>query len=361
MADTQDTDTPPPGAGGVRWQDLLPRTKDERPKGFTTYTPRRGSKMALYMATAEAMILANPARRSTRFWAYRVVAATGGTHDDVDYAEDAILMLRRTKRIPLTAVLDSRTEWSVPWTVTATEAAERLRDDLDDLRVNRQEGQGAYVVLMMEATGSVAVAQEVASEYGVPILSGSGSVPITATSRLALEAVTRFFRTQVPTQVLCWTDLDLKGITGIYAPFALDVEKFALDYVMSVREDFDWTEDAARLVAQSAIRVERLGPTPEQVLANVERRLLNGVPRIKQGVGKPTIEVPWWRDLIGDFSLPTAEALEDALPDILRAGFDRYLPDADKRAEVTATEAARREDAAAELVRLLDTDEEGDK
>ena len=352
----------------TRYQEILPRTKDERPKGFTTYTPQSGSKMARYMDAGEELILGTTARRSTRFWAYRIVSVTGGTHDDVDYAEDAILMLRRTKRIPLNAVIDSRTEWSVPWTVTATEAAQSIHDELDDLYAERQGGQSAYVVLMMEATGSVVVAQEVATEYGVPILSGSGSVPITATSRLAVEAIGRYIHTRVPTVVLCWTDLDLKGITGIYVPFALDVEKFALDHVMAKREAWGITVFEAEVMAQSAIRVERLGPTPAQVLANVKRPLLNGVPHISVAVldaaGNPvrldngrikkqSVEVPWWRGLIGDFSLPTAEALEDALPGILRAGFDQYLPDADKRANVTATEAALREDAAAKLVRLL--------
>ncbi len=124
-----------------------------------------------------------------------------------------------------------------------------------------------------------------------------------------------------------------------------------------MREGWQLTENEARLVAQRAIRVERLGPTPAQVLANVERRLLDGVPRTK--VANRSVEVPWWRDLIGDFSLPTAGALEDALPDILRDGFDEYLGDDDKRTEVTATEAALRKDAAAESVRLLRQDEDG--
>jgi hypothetical protein len=315
----------------------IPVTGNERHKGFAEdYLPRPGSDRARYMSAAEAVIgeyAAQGLRLTTRAHAYRTAAILGVGHEQLDNIEDAVVMLRRTGRVDIYAVEDGRTDWTRYWTVSAAEAAETLYGKLETLQADRQYGQPQRVVLMIEAAGMVPILAPLAQEYGVPVLSGSGSVPLTANHTIAVEAVNHYRKTGVTTVVLCVTDFDLKGIKGIFVPFARDVAAFAADYGYP-----------------GAVHVRRIAATPEQIEAHIPANLrIKGKP--VEGTGANRRAVEWWP---ADFTLPAAEALVDVLPGIVRAAFDHHLPDADQRSAVVGTEAGRRDDAAAELRDLLE-------
>jgi len=312
-----------PGTGLTADEVGIPRTADERPKGYARdYVPRAGSERERFMDAAQAEIEAQASPRTTRFIAYRTAGRLGVGHDQLDNIEEAVLMLRRTGRVSMGAVRDGRSAWHQLWVTSAAEAAHGLLGEIQDLHHDRQDGQPWRAVLLLEAAGLMESLAATADLYGVPMVSGSGSVPLSVTERLGFQAAQLFRKTGTRTVVMSIGDFDLMGLRNIFVPAARDIERFAADYD-----------------APGAVVVERIAATPEQIAAHLPRNLLQPAP-----------PVPWWP---ADFSLPAAEALEDVLPGYVAAELDRYLPDAEYRAEVTAAEAALRLDAGRLLVDLL--------
>jgi hypothetical protein len=313
----------------------IPVTGNERHKGFAyDYKPRDDSARCRYMDEAEMTIKADWERgqlRTTRNVAYRTAARIGVGHDQLDAIEDAVVMLRRTDRVGMYWVRDGRTNWATYWTASATVAAQRLHGNIAALKVDRQAGQPHRVVLVAEATGMVPTLAAEPRVYGVEIMSGSGSIPLSAVHTIATDAVENYTDKAVMTVVLVITDFDLMGIRNIFVPFAQDVAAFAAD-----------------LGEPKAVEVRRIAATPEQIVRWIPEQLRQPRPREKRnGVMQ---DVPWWPV---DFSLPTAEAIEDQLPAILREAFNHYLPDAELRAQLIASETGVRIEAARELAKLL--------
>ena len=206
-----------------RWEDFaIPLTGHERAKGVAAdYTPRPGPQMAWFMDEAETTIRGDQVRgvrRTTRNVAYRTAARIGADHTKLHAIGIAIVKLRRTKRVAMYSVRDGRTSWTTYWTPTAAEAADSLHRTLDVLKADRQDGQPHRVVLAAEATGMLPTLEEPAAEYGVEIMSGSGSVPLSATDTVASMAVNYFRKTGIRTVVLFIGDFDLKGIRDIFVP-----------------------------------------------------------------------------------------------------------------------------------------------
>ena len=307
--------------------ELIPVTGDERPKGFVDdYVPRPGSDRARYMDAAEAVIADYAARDlkvSTRAIAYRTAANLGAGHEQLDNIEDAVIMLRRTQRIEMNAVLDGRSQWEKPWVISAQAAARGLLAALEDLRCDRQQGQPWRVVLMVEAAGMLPIIEPIADEYGVVLMSGSGSVPISAVHTLAAEAADVWEVEGIRTVVLCLTDFDLMGLRNIFVPFARDVKAFA-----------------ENLNAPEKVIVRRIAATPEQIEEHIPEALRQ----------PPPPKIAWWP---AQFSLPAAEALIDWIPGIIRRELNRYLPDAALRQQEIQAEKIKRREAARELKKLL--------
>jgi hypothetical protein len=93
------------------------------------------------------------------------------------------------------------------------------------------------------------------------------------------------------------------------------------------------------------VDVRRIGVTPDQVLDHLPDSVRQEYPNCPD----------WWPlDRIGDaWLLPTAEALLDVMPGILRDALDVLLPDADKRKARIAAEKRKRRSTATALLRLL--------
>jgi hypothetical protein len=251
--------------------------------------------------------------------------------------EDQIALLRRLPvrlgGLGMYAVRDARSTSVVPWTPSPKNAAKALSLQLQQIREKRQEGQPNRVVVVTEADGSVPFYQEVCEEFGVPLHSGSGSVPLSLTHELAAEAVLHWRKTGVPTVVLMVTDLDEMGLKGIFVPAARDIEKFAGDY-----------GDA------QAVQVHRLGVTSEQVRCWM-------LSRLRQAKEHPP---SWWPlDVNGDaWELPTSEAVLDNLVPLMRSALETLLPDSGQRQIMIEAEDDLRADTVDELRALLDAVDE---
>lgn len=332
---------------GQRWQDFgITMVTEGRDRGWVLTPIKRQARSAAALMEAQVPIeLAwcrthvAGGRPSTRFLAYRVCGALGLSHEKVDQAEDIIVYLRRLPvakgGIGMFAVRDARSSHNEPWTPEPADAAQGMFDQLGDLRAHRQEGQPFRAVFLCEADGSMPFFEDVCDEYGVPLYSGSGSVPLSLVAKLKTEARLHFNETNVATVFLCLTDLDLMGLKNIFMPFARDIERFA-----------------AQERVPEAMFVRRLGVTPNQVLDHLPASVRQaGVPTM----GKPPRPVTWWPvDRNGDaWILPTAEALLDVLPGILRDALDTLLPNKRKRKAMTNTEPTLRQDTADVLRGLL--------
>jgi hypothetical protein len=321
---------------GQRWQDFGITSKGrERAKGFITALPKayRGADAVRIRDEIPRQLDWCHARGivpTTRFLAYRTAGALGLPHGTLGSIQSHIAVLRRsvTGGIPMNAVRDARSTSVTQWTVTADEGADEVEELLDGIRAHRQDGQPNRVVFICEADGTVPVLEDVCDEFGVEIHSGSGSVPLSLVHRLATDAVAHFRDTGIRTVILSLTDLDLMGLKNILAPFAQDVEKFAVDYGNP-----------------EAVEVRRIGVTADQVLDHIPAS-------VRMSREKP--EAWWPRDRNGDaWELPTAEALLDVMPGIVRAAFEVLLPDEAQRRAMVDTEDEMRAETAREVVRRL--------
>ena len=193
-------------------------------------------------------------------------------------------------------------------------------------------------MFVTEADGTVPFMTTICDDFGVPVYSGSGSLPVSLTHKLSLDAVHEYRKSGTATIVLMLTDLDLMGLRNIFVPAARDIEQFASDYG-----------------DHKAVIVLRIGVTPDQVLHLPAHLRQPGVPMISQGRNKPKIPAPWWpRDHNGDqWILPTSEALLDILPGILRQHLEALLNDPAQRQAMIDTEVQLRTDAAIALSALL--------
>lgn len=323
---------------GATWESFnTTRTRGERPRGWASTPPRRGSMKARRMEEAQAVIEAYNAqgiRPPVRSVAYRVCANLGLAHDQVDNVEDDVTDLRRARRVDMDAVDNLRTEEVRPWVPDDAAAAGRsLKATLRTAQVDRQQGQPCHGLVLAEASGMIPFLSDICEEFGWPLLSGSGSVPISTCHEIA-EAAAQWWRDWVPTVVLCVTDFDLAGIRNIFIPFARDVEAFAAAEVQR-----QGVED----LIEKAVYVRRIAATAEQVAAVVPENLRQ----------PPPPNCLWWP---AEFSLPTAEALLDILPGIVRDAITTVQPDDGPREAARSTEAVLHADTLDWLRGHLDDD-----
>lgn len=339
------TDNGPP-LPGQTWQDLgIPEPTRGRPRGWmdTPHSRRDGTIGARIIEQVPGVLAdwTHPRPPSTRFVAYRATGRAGLGHDQVDYAEDEIGLLRRSGVIPFAAVSDNRTESVVPWTPTVFASADRADAVFEGVRAKRQAGQPWRVMVVAEAGGTLPLLQDVCDEFGVPLYSGSGSVPMSLTQSLAVGAVGHWARTreQTETVILCVTDLDANGLKNIFQPFSRDVEAFA-------RHPFRDRPDIRFDVPP--VHVRRIGVTPDQVLDHVP-------PSVRQG-GAPRGTESWWpTDRNGDrWVLPQAEVVMDVLPDVLADALGTLLPDEERRSRAVAAESRLRSRARSVLRERLE-------
>lgn len=318
---------PVPDLPGVSLADLAIPAGRSRPKGWISELNVDPSTIAGQLDAQLRPAMAAwrdefPGRPSTRWLAYWMSGAAGFGHDQVAYAETRVALHRRLLPsdggIGMSAVIDGRTRAERPWMASTEGAADAVLAGLDRLRSDRQEGQPVRVVSLVEAIGTIGVLADVHDRYGVPLVSGSGSVPLSAVHDIAEDAVALWRREAVPTVVLMWTDLDMAGLRNIFAPVARDLAAFAADWH-----------------APEAIHVRRIGATPDQVLDGVRDALRERAPS-----NAPA----WWpTDRNGDrWTLATSEVIARQARAAFADALAELLPDEDARAAMVATEDDRR-------------------
>lgn len=168
-----------------------------RPRGRTQWVPNELSKRRLQDIEEVFTELDASGIRSltARQMLYKLMSK-GWTKDLNGPLLDLLANARRTTvdawNIPLWRITeDKSTKITAPgWPgMTADGWLKALREDVEGLRLDRQEGQPRRLLVWCEAAGLIPAVQEVALEYGVSVWSGSGYDSITAKTELAQEAV----------------------------------------------------------------------------------------------------------------------------------------------------------------------------
>jgi hypothetical protein len=321
--------------------------KGGRAKGLAHYSPRAGSKAGAVLSASLAVL--DRYRQQERLpLGPREVGylLTGDEHGyakaDIDIVEDVLVRARRAGRIAWEEISDGRTAAARPWEVQNAEAlADSLLEELGTAQLDRQEGQPYRVEVWAEAAGWLARLEGICNERGVPVYSGSGSVPVSAIRALAIRAL-RAFQAEQRLVVLSLGDLDLNGLRNIARPFEADLHAFIRD--MLVSDDFD-LESAAE-AAEAIAPVRRLLLSPDQVLEHIGKRAW----------GQPTSEYrkadwpwPFWVQ---------AEALAPEIRDNLVIDAIDSLHDTTRRARLIESESELHEGARRALARRLDNEKE---
>jgi hypothetical protein len=252
---------------------------------------------------------------------YRLMGRGEAAKADADKIGEYLNRGRRAGLIPWDAIGDGRTESKAPVVCSDPEAFfAEMRQSASVYRLDRQEGQDTYIEMVVEAAGAVEQVFRTTAEYGVPVLSGSGFVSITALRGMVLRAEVR----AVSTTVLVAGDFDPAG-RDIRDRVAADVAAFAEGHHVE-------------------ISVETIALTEDQI---DELELIRApMPKAKQD------KYPWWPHTW------TVE-LEALSPDqlgVIIADAIENLTDADTRQAVIDREATER----AELMIQLD-DEGGER
>jgi len=250
---------------------------------------------------------------------YRLMGRGEATKQDAEKIGENLNRGRRAGMIPWEAIGDGRTESKFPIVCDDPEAFfAEMRQSASVYQLDRQDGQELYIEMVVEAAGAVEQVFRTTGKYGVPVLSGSGFVSITALRGMVLRAETR----GIPTMILVAGDLDPAG-RDIRARVAADIAAFA--------EGHD-AEIEVKTIALTDGQVDDLG------------LIKAPMPKAKQD------KYPWWP--YGWTVELEAVSPEDLAGIVSNAIED--LTDADVRQAVIEREADQREN----LLRQLD---EGDR
>jgi hypothetical protein len=198
-----------------------------RDKGYTPYRPRPGSKNAKLLADAQAVLrrYADHLPIGPRAIAYQLlpkwVPSEYPNKEKLRKALTAVLTRAgRARLISFDAIDDERTARLEPWTV------EDLPPVVDQMQGDRQAGQPYRIEVVIEARGNLSRVGILCEPYGIPVWSGSGSVPVKETRR-AGRRVARAAKDGQPTLFLVIVDFDPEGVKNIAQALADDVATFA--------------------------------------------------------------------------------------------------------------------------------------
>ncbi|MEJ7788151.1 MAG: hypothetical protein WKF96_25395 [Solirubrobacteraceae bacterium] len=289
-----------------------------RPVGYAQWSPRGATCVMLEQITAVLDDHADYWPITPRQVLYRLMGRGQATKQDADRIGEYINRGRRAGLIAWEAIGDGRTEQKFPIVCDDPEAFyAEMRSAASVYQLDRQDGQPVYIEMLVEAAGAVEQVFRTTGHYGVPVLSGSGFVSITALRGIVLRAETR----DVPTRILVAGDLDPAG-HDIRARVGEDIAAFAENH------DAD-------------ITVETIALTEDQVdeLALI-RAPLDAKKRKKY---------PWWPHT---WTVELEAVSPDQLAAIVSAAIEE-LTDADTRQAVIDRETQER----ADLMRQLEDGE----
>ena len=307
-----------------------------RPKGLAPYTPRLGSKNYQILSAARAVIeryrLQGRLPLGSRETGY-VLTGEGFTKKDIDAVEDVIVRARRAGLIAWEDISDGRTSSSLPWIPAGAEdAADSLLDHLETAQLDRQRGQKYRIEVWAEAASWIERLTRMCHERGVPVHSGSGSVPVNAIRNAAIRAFSAFALNRQETVILHIGDLDVNGLRNIARPFEHDLHQFAVDIVRRTHSPGFHAK---------FLHVRRLLLTAEQVEEHVPENAWDTPSR-----GDRLAGWPW------DFKVQAEALLPEIRDEIVLDALDA-LSDASVRARAVAEEESMRSAARAFLSERL--------
>lgn len=290
-----------------------------RPVGYAPWTPRGATSDMLGAITSVLDDHADYWPITPRQVLYRLMGRGQATKSDAERIGEYIARGRRAGMIPWEAIGDGRTEAKFPIVCDDPEAFfAEVRQSASVYQLDRQEGQAVYVEMVVEAAGAVEQVFRTTGNYGVPVLSGSGFVSITALREIVLRAEAR----EVPTVILVAGDLDPAG-RDIRARTAADIAAFAERH-------------------EAQITVQTIALTEGQV---DDLRLIRA-PMDAKKIKK----YPWWPH---DWTVELEAVAPHDLARIVSYAIES-LTDADTRQAVIEREAAERTELMAQV-------EEGDR
>jgi hypothetical protein len=298
----------------------------ERVRGYAEWTPRAKSHALLAQVDAVLAEYAAHLPLTVRQIFYRLVGGHG--YDKTELAYDRLgELLNRARRAGLVGfevIRDDGVTAKIPLAFTSREAfiatAKRLAANY---KMDRQAGQEQYIELWVEAAGMVPMLAEVVGPYGVPTYSCGGFDSLTAKHAAAGRITDR----DVPTIVLHVGDHDPSGL-AMFNAVAEDVEAMAEEEYGEVTFD---------RVAVTVEQIRRFNLPTAPAKAHDKRSAWHGGGTVQ------------------------AEAMP---PDVLTAEVRQAvvsLIDFDALAEVQRQEEAEGERVAADIERLLETDDGEDE
>lgn len=204
--------------------------KRARPVGYAPWNPRDKTAETVGQILAVLDDHADYWPITPRQVLYRLMGAGLAVKADAERIGEYLVRGRRGGLIPWEAIGDGRTESEVPVVCDDPEAFfAEMRESASVYRLDRQEDQGCYLEVVVEAAGAVEQLFRTTVDYGVPVYSGSGFVPVTALREIVLRAEVR----DVPTVVLVLGDYDPAG-RYIRERVAADVAAFADEHALDI-------------------------------------------------------------------------------------------------------------------------------
>jgi hypothetical protein len=179
-----------------------------RPVGYAPWTPRGETLVMVKHIITVLYAHRDYWPMTPRQVVYRLMGAGLATKADAERIGEYLVRGRRAGLFPWEAIGDGRTESKVPAVCDDPEAFfAEMRQSASVYQLDRQDGQDVYIEVVVEAAGAVEQVYRTTSQYGVPVYSGSGFVPVTALRQVVLRAEDR----DVPTIVLILGDYDPAG------------------------------------------------------------------------------------------------------------------------------------------------------
>ncbi len=208
-----------------------------RVRGFAPWRPQTATRMLLDQIGSVLEEYRNYLPLTCRQVFYRLVGAHEYDKTETAYAR-LCETLNRARRAELISMEDIRDDggasiepnyWNGP-----DHFLDSVRQNAEELRLDRTEGQPTTIVLMCEAAGMAPQIARVADYYGLPVLSSGGFDSVTEKHRLASRLTRDGYKHDRNAEVLHIGDHDPSGV-HIFSALAEDVENFARRSEIGVR------------------------------------------------------------------------------------------------------------------------------
>src|SRR5262249_31642723 len=195
-----------------------------RPRGFASWSPRQETLELLARLNAVLGEYQDHLPLTLRQIFYRLVGAHGYEKTEQAYARlrEHLVRARRPRLVPMEAIRDDGGTTITPnmW-ASAQEYLDAVRDQAEDLMLDRTAGQKTRLAVLCEAAPQLARETQ---PFGITVMSSGGFESVTEKHNFAVELA----RHDRPTEVLHIGDHDPSGVS-MFAAYLEGVEAFTRD------------------------------------------------------------------------------------------------------------------------------------